>query len=278
MAEESRRYVELGNFLKARRARLSPAAVGLPPGHQRRTPGLRREEVAQLAGIGLTWYTWLEQGRPIQVSSYVLECLSRVFYLNQDERLHLYVLARLLPPAHRLETAKAVSPALQNVLDTLKQCPSMITDDYWNVVAWNKEACLVFGDFSAMSDRERNVVWAVFAVDAYRDLMADWELHAKSLVARFRASFAKLVDDPWMASLVSDLQGRSPEFDQWWRMHEIQANSEKYKRLVMPDGTVLDFEINNFTVSDGSGLHMIVHSPKPGTPTRRTLQALLPDQ
>jgi hypothetical protein len=210
------RNSELGGFLKSRRARMTPEEAGLPPGARRRTPGLRREEVAQLAGIGLTWYTWLEQGRPIQVSSYVLDCLSRAFRLNGQERAHLYRLANQPLPKDGLSGPAAAGPALQHVLDSLGTCPSMITDRRWTVVAWNAAAALVFGDFTSMNERERNIVWAVFAVGRYRELMCDWQAHAKSLIARFRAACGTYADDPWLSELVGDLQAGSPEFAAWW--------------------------------------------------------------
>jgi hypothetical protein len=272
---ESARYAELGGFLKARRARLSPAEVGLPEGNRRRTPGLRREEISQLAGISLTWYTWLEQGRPIQVSSYVLECLSRAFRLDGQERLHLYALARISPPSRDPGPPERASPALWRVLDRLDPCPSMITDRRWSAVAWNAAARAVFGDFEAMDERERNVVWAVFAEDRYRALMVDWELHAKALVARFRAACEGYAEDPWLLAMVEDLRERSPEFAGWWSLHEIQANGEKTKRLDHPTAGLLDFEINSFSAADGSGLTMIVHVPRPGTGTEERIRKLL---
>jgi hypothetical protein len=151
----------------------------------------------------------------------------------------------------------------------------MITDRRWIAVAWNAAARAVFGDFEAMDERERNVVWAVFAVERYRMLMVDWELHAKALVARFRAACKDYADDPWLLAMVDDLRARSPEFAGWWILHEIQANGEKTKCLDHPTEGLLDFEINNFSVADGSGLTMIVHVPMPGTGTEERMLKLL---
>jgi|SRR5471030_3205324 len=140
MDNSKQRYKELGDFLKTRRAKILPSQVGLPKGTPRRTPGLRREEVASLSGIGLTWYTWIEQGRPIQVSTQVLESLARNLMLDKQETIHLYTLAGQAPPTSFPSYNESVNPMLQHVLDSLEFSPSMIMDARWNVIAWNKAA------------------------------------------------------------------------------------------------------------------------------------------
>ena len=193
MSNEKYRYEELADFLKTRRSRILPSQVGLPEGPRRRTSGLRREEVAQLAGIGLTWYTWLEQGRPIRVSEQVIESLARVLLLDRQECRHLYMLANQPLPPDIQEYGGTVSPILQHVLDSLTLCPSFIADQRWNVVAWNRAACAVLGDFHTMNVRQRNVVWAMFTDDYFKLLYADWEKNAKSLLGRFRSTSGKYV-------------------------------------------------------------------------------------
>lgn len=275
MTNENYRYHELADFLKTRRARILPTQVGLEAGTRRRTPGLRREEVAQLTGIGLTWYTWLEQGRPIHVSAQVIESLSRVLLLDKQERLHLYLLANQPLPAEIAEYQGAISPALQHVLDNLAFCPSLITDQRWNVIAWNKAACLLFGNFNEMNVRERNIVWAMFTDAKYKQLFVDWPLHAKSLLGRFRGACGQYIDDSWLAQFVDDLKRQSTEFNVWWPLHEIQSNGEKHKRLNHPTAGILDFEISNFAVSDNSALKLIVHVPLATTDTAAKLKSLL---
>lgn len=162
MYTEITRYKELADFLKTRRSKVSPSQAGLSSSIRRRTPGLRREEIAQLAGIGITWYTWLEQGRPIQVSAQVVESLSRVLFLDKEERNHLYQLANLPLPIDTLTPQETVTPILQHVLDSLYLSPAILINQRWNVIAWNQAACIVLGDFLHMSDRERNIVWAMF--------------------------------------------------------------------------------------------------------------------
>lgn len=271
---EKHRYKELGDFLKTRRAKILPSQVGLPPAARRRTPGLRREEVAQLAGIGLTWYTWLEQGRPIQVSTQVIESLSRVLLLGREERIHLCLLAKQPLPSDIPGYQGTVSPALQHVLDSLVLCPSLVTDQRWNVIAWNKAACLMFGDFTKMNIRERNIVWAMFTDHKYKQLIIDWSQYAKRLLGRFRATFGRYIEDPWLAQFIEDLKMQSPEFNSWWPLHEIESNSEKYKQLNHPAAGILDFEVSNFDVSDNSGLKMIVHTPLAGTDTAAKMKSL----
>ena len=272
---EKHRYKELADFLKTRRAKILPSQVGLSLATRRRTPGLRREEVAQLAGIGLTWYTWLEQGRTIHVSTQVIESLSKVLLLDKQERIHLYLLANQPLPADIPGYQGTVSPILQHVLDSLIFCPSLVTDQRWNVIAWNKAACLVLGDFSKMNVRERNIVWAMFTDNKYKQLLVDWNLHAKGLLGRFRSTCGQYIEDSWLAQFIDDLKMQSTEFNLWWPLHEIQSNSEVYKQLNHPIAGILDFEVSNFDVSDNSGLKLIVHTPLSGTDTATKMKLLM---
>lgn len=275
MNNEKHRYKELADFLKTRRARILPAQVGLSSAARRRTPGLRREEVAQLAGIGLSWYTWLEQGRTIHVSTQVIESLSRVLLLDKQERIHLYLLANQPLPSDIPENQVTVSPALQQVLDCLTICPSMVTDQRWNVIAWNEAACAVLGDFNKMDDRDRNIVWAMFTDIKYKQLLVNWDLHAKALLGRFRVTCGQYIEDSWLTRFIDDLKTQSTEFNLWWPLHEIQNNTVKYKQMNHPAVGILDFEVSNFDVSDHSGLKMIVHTPSAGTDTAAKMKALL---
>lgn len=272
---ENHHYQELADFLKTRRAKILPSQVGLSPATRRRTPGLRREEVAQLAGIGVTWYTWLEQGRPIHVSSQVIESLSRVLMLDREERTHLYLLANQPLPANPSEYCGTVSPTLQHVLDSLTHSPSLVMDQRWNIIAWNKAACLLFGEFSKMNARERNIVWAMFTDKKYKHLLVDWSLHAKGLLGKFRLSCGQYIEDTWLVQFIEDLKTQSREFSQWWPLHEIQSPSEAYKQLNHPTVGLLDFEVCKFDVSDHSGLTLIIHTPKPGTNTSTKMERLM---
>jgi hypothetical protein len=275
---EDYRYQELADFLKTRRSKIMPSQVGLISTGRRRTQGLRREEVAQLAGVGLTWYTWLEQGRAIHVSSSVIESLSRVLLLDRNERKHLYLLANLPLPTDIPEYQGVVSPSLQHVLDCLTFCPSLITDQRWNVIAWNREAGLLFGDFAKMNARERNIVWTMFTDAKYKQLFPDWNLYAKRVLGAFRASCGQYVEDSWLVQFVEDLKMQSSEFHTWWSLHEIENSSEKYKKLNHPTVGTLEFEVSNFDVSDHLGLKLIVHVPQPETETAAKIKLLLEKQ
>jgi PAS domain-containing protein len=230
--------------------------------------------VAQLAGVGVTWYTWLEQGRDIHVSAQVIESLSRVLKLDKQERIHLYLLANQPLPTDIPAYQETVSHVLQNVLDSLIHCPSLVTDQRWNVIAWNEAACQIFGDFSSMNDRQRNIVWAMFTDKKYKQLFIDWDLHAKGLLGRFRSTCGQYIEDSWLAQFTDDLKLGSAEFCLWWPLHEIESNSEKYKQLNHPVAGILHFEVCNFDVSDNSGLKMIVHTPLLGTDTAAKMKTL----
>jgi transcriptional regulator with XRE-family HTH domain len=271
---EKHRYKELGDFLKTRRAKILPSQVGLSSATRRRSPGLRREELAQLAGIGVTWYTWLEQGRAIHVSAQVIESLARVLLLDKQERIHLYLLANQPLPADVPGYQGTVSPILQHVLDNFVLCPAFIADQKWNVIAWNKAACFIFGEFSEMNDRQRNIVWAMFTDDYFKQLYVDWTHHAMSLLGRFRSTCGKYIEDAWLNQFIVDLKAQSPEFNLWWPLHEIQDDSGVYKQFNHPKAGILDFESSSFDVPDHSGLKLFVHVPIPGTPTAVRIQSL----
>lgn len=275
MNHENQRYLELADFLKTRRMRILPSQAGLPSYGRRRTPGLRREEVAQLAGIGITWYTWLEQGRPIRVSTQVLESLSRVLMLDRQERIHLHLLANQPLPVESPGYPGTISSVLQHVLDSMELCPSLVSDQRWNVIGWNRAACTILGDFSTMNARDRNIVWAMFTDQKFKELYIDWEQHAKGLLGRFRSTCGQYIDDSWLASFVEDLKKESHEFDQWWSLHEIKSNNEVFKQLNHPTVGKLSFEVSNFEVSDASGLKMIVHIPSAQTDTAEKMILLL---
>jgi transcriptional regulator with XRE-family HTH domain len=272
---EKYRYKELADFLKTRRAKILPSQVGLSSAMRRRTPGLRREEVAQLAGIGITWYTWLEQGRAIHVSAQVIESLSRVLLLDKQERIHLYLLANQPLPTDIPAYQGTVSPILQHVLDSLLLSPSFIADQRWNVIAWNKAAAMVLGDFSKMNARQRNVVWAMFTEDYFKQLYTDWDLNAKSLLGRFRSTCGKYIEDSWLNQFIDELKEKSTEFNLWWPLHDIQNDSGVYKQMNHPVAGTLDFESSSFEVPDHSGFKLFVHVPTTETDTAAKMKLLL---
>jgi transcriptional regulator with XRE-family HTH domain len=233
-AERARR-TELAGFLRTRRERLLPQQVGLPARARRRTPGLRREEVAELIGVGVTWYTWLEQGRPVRPSAAVLANVARVFRLSGDERAYLFRLAQRAAPPPAAESPDVVRPAFREVVTALEPAPAHIRDRRWNVLAWNRaEARLV--DWGASPPGERNIVWHHFADPAFRRLLVHWEREARSVLSEFRMESVQRPDDPWLTGLVGHLHERSPEFRRWWPLHEVRGERELPVELAPPGG------------------------------------------
>src|SRR4051812_36845963 len=199
---------ELSDFLKSRRARLSPDDVGLPNGARRRAPGLRREEVASLAGVGLTWYTWFEQGREIRVSPDFLENVSRALRLSSAERQHLYLLTGRDDNAVG-QPARTVSPALQRMLDGFVKYPAFIRTVHWDAIAWNKAANRLF-DFASRRPEMNNFLRLCFTDAEFRARLPNLAADIGALVAKFRNTYAKYRSDPAMEALVTEMNRRSP--------------------------------------------------------------------
>src|SRR5438270_1294027 len=184
---------ELGAFLRSRRERVTPEEVGLAPGLRRRTPGLRREEVAQLAGVGVTWYTWLEQGRPINASAQVLEAVARTLRLDDSERSHLFTLAGVQDPETRV--VRVCEPALRELVEAMDPYPALLVSARYDILAWNRAEAALKGDYSSLPERYRNVLWLLFTQPAWRELLVD-QGDVAYLVARFRAAMAEHIGEP----------------------------------------------------------------------------------
>ncbi len=252
---------ELAHFLRTRRSHLSPAEVGLPRTARRKTAGLRREEVAQLAGVGVTWYTWLEQGRDIHVSIQVLESLAHTLRLTPAETAHLFLLAGQASPAYPLPQQEYVSPFLYRFLEHMGSNPAYIMGRRWDVLAWNRAACQVFADFAAMPVEERNIVHLLFIDEAYRRRYGDWEGIAQRVLAQFRASSSQYRNDASFGVLITELQQRSPEFACWWSQHEVQGRQNGRKELIHPQVGSLILEHSTFQIDGSPGLKMVVYLP-----------------
>ncbi|HEY0756256.1 MAG TPA: helix-turn-helix transcriptional regulator [Ktedonobacteraceae bacterium] len=193
---ELNRHHELAEFLRNRRARVSPEQVGLLRGTRRRTPGLRRGEVAQLSGVSLEWYTWLEQGRDIHVSGQVLESLASVLQLDANERAHLFLLALGQPPPVEMFSPPTISPILQQFLDQLGTTPACVVDPRLTVVAWNAAFCVVFGYYATLSEQERNLIWRLFTSPLIKPGSEEWEELARVYLAQFCAEYGRFIKDP----------------------------------------------------------------------------------
>lgn len=273
MNDQERRK-ELAHFLRTRRQRLSPEAVGLPAGSRRRTPGLRREELALAAGIGVTWYTRLEQGRSITASPQVLESLVRVFGLDAAERNHLFILAREQQPADPFPLTGIISPALQYILDTMGICPAYIANPRWDMIAWNQAMCHVYTDFSMLPLHERNIPRYMLTNQRQRALFDHWEKEARGMLALFRTSTERYVGEPWFKALVADLEQISPEFRIWWPNHDIQAAHSGPKVLNHPLVGRLVLQSNSLQVVDAPDLRLVIYTPLPEANTAQKLAKL----
>jgi transcriptional regulator with XRE-family HTH domain len=227
----SARHAELTDFLRTRRAQVTPEQVGLEANGRRRTPGLRREEVAQLAGVGLSWYTWLEQGRDIHPSAHVLDAIARVLALDAAERAHLFHLARVELPLPEGDYPRQASPELRAIVAGLVPHPAFVTGPRADLLAWNRPAVAVFTDFGAMPPEGRNLLRWLFADPARDHTAATWEDTAKHTLARFRAQHARRPDDPSFAALIEELSAASPEFRAWWPRHEVVAEQAGTKTI-----------------------------------------------
>lgn len=267
------RHTDLANFLRTRRARLSPVQAGLPVRARRRTPGLRREEVAELIGVSATWYTWLEQGRDIMVSVEVIENLARVLQLSPDERIHLFRLARRPAPATSPPWPEAVSPAFHDLLRALEPHPAHIRDHRWDVLAWNRAEALV-ADWAALPPAERNVVWYHFAHPRLRQLMVDWENEASTLLALFRMESTRYRDDPWLHSLIERLLQVSAEFRQWWPQHDVRQEKEQPIAFQPPGAGQLVLQPVSVVFMVDPRLTLRVLLPVPSTDMAATLDRL----
>jgi transcriptional regulator with XRE-family HTH domain len=272
------RRTELADFLRSRREGLRPEEVGLPGGGRRRTPGLRREELATLAGVGTTWYTWLEQGRDVQASLGVLEALAQALRLSPAERGHLIRLGRGEPAPPLPPQKETVSPALRRLVDSLDPKPAYLLGRRFDFLAYNRAAAVLFGELERVPPAKRNHLWLVFMHPAWRELYPDWEPNARRLVGRFRASYAERVGDPAFESLVQQLLAGSAEFREWWPRHEVVGTGEGRKEIDHPIAGRLEFEHAVFLRAEQTEQRLVLYSPWPESDTAEKLGALLAER
>lgn len=277
------RRLELANFLRNRRGRIKPELFGLPHFSRRRTPGLRREELAQLAGVSVSWYTWLEQGRSITASDQVLESIARILQLDWTERRHLFQLARDQPSSPKPikeNISESIISELQPVLDSFGFCPAYIIDPFWNLVAGNQIAYRVFVDYTSVVDyedlpwRERNLMWGLFTNPYQKKLLLDWENEAKRCIALFRFSSNQYIGEPWFTEFIDDLKYISPYFQEWWPQYDIQSPHGKLKILNHPIVGKLVLQATTLLIPDSPELQLIVYTPLPEEDTAGKLTKL----
>lgn len=273
-ANGERRRAELADFLRKRRANLKPEDVGLPNGGRRRTPGLRREEVASLAGVGTTWYTWLEQGRDVRASLDVLEAICRALRLSPAERTHLILLGRGEEPPP-CKSAERASTTLKRLIENLGPNPAFVLGRRWDYLAWNDAAVAILGDLGAVPRAARNHVWMHFMDTSRRERIADWERSSRLLVAKFRADTARHLGDPEFEQLIHTLRKSSPEFCKAWNKHEVAHSGVGRKVIRHPVVGTMVFEHAVFNPQESPDQRLILYSPLPDEQTPAKLARLL---
>ncbi|ALX14027.1 XRE family transcriptional regulator [Burkholderia cepacia JBK9] len=256
----------LGAYLRDRREKLDPAALGLPA-TRRRTPGLRREEVAQRAHVSAAWYTWLEQGRGGAPSADVLDRLARALMLNEAEREHLFLIGVGHPPDVRYRAPAGVTPRLQHVLDSLDASPAIVRSATWDVVAWNDAAAATLTDYATLPPAARNILRLIFVDAGVRDAQSNWERVARFAVGAFRADVARIGATQAVQAFVDEMRATSAEFDTMWRNHDIHSHDESTKEIRHPQAGRIAFDYSAFSVTGRPDLSLVIFTP--ATPADR---------
>ncbi|MFT4865967.1 MAG: transcriptional regulator with XRE-family HTH domain [Ilumatobacter sp.] len=262
MGETNDHRKELAEFLRARREATRPEQVGLPPGRGRRTPGLRREEVALLAGVSVTWYTWLEQGRRINASDDVLLAIGRALRLDDAGQEHLIALTD--PGTASVEAPTEAPSALVRLLDSLMPSPAYVLGPHWEFVAWNTAQARLYPRIVELEPPRRNLLWVLFADTATRGLIVDWDIHARQALAEFRSATSSVRHDPAMTELVGILTQESQEFAAWWPEHDVSGFETRLRRFSHPAAGELTFEYQQLTPAEWPYLRVVAQLGVPG--------------
>jgi transcriptional regulator with XRE-family HTH domain len=265
----------LGAYLRDRRGKLDPATFGFPP-DRRRTPGLRREEVAQRANISPTWYTWLEQGRGGGPSPDVLDRIARALMLTEAEREHLFLLGLGRPPDARYRGDGGVTPRLERVLAALDPVPAVIRTATWDVVAWNRAATVILTDYGALPPEQRNMLRLVFLEPKVRAANPDWQSLARVVVSAFRVDAARAGAAAEVEPLVEELCRRSPEFAAMWRDNEVFGHVEAVKHIRHAVLGPIALEPSAFAVDGRPDLSLLVYNPATPADAEKIAAALTP--
>jgi transcriptional regulator with XRE-family HTH domain len=262
---------ELGEFLRSRRARLAPGDVGLPPGQRRRAAGLRREEVAQLCGLSVTWYTWIEQGRDISISAAALDRIATALRLGGEERSYLHSIANSPRTFQDNAEPENLPQGFQQWLDHQRELPAYALGRFWDVLGWNRAAAGLFGDFGTWPRNERNLLRYTFCNPAARKLIVDWDVRARRLVAEFRADCGPYLEDAFLIRFVARLEADSPEFMRLWRMRDVVTRAGGIRSFRHPTLGPIEVEQMTFRPTNRPDIKLVVHLPSgsPGTTKQR---------
>lgn len=267
----------LSTFLKAQRAKLQPEAVGLPAGGRRRTPGLRREEVAQLTGVSSTWYTWLEQGRDIKVSPSVLDAIAAALQLTADERKYLYALALEAGTglSQLKEETPEISPSLQRILQELKSCPTIISDRHCQIVGWNEAAAHVFLDFENIPYEQRNMIRLLFTRKEFQRLAVNWEHFVSGFLAIFRGYYGQYFEDEWYEQFIEEMKDAHPRFNSLWEQSRVSSAPEVTIEFRHAKGGKMLFHLTSLHVHGNADLRCSIYTPTPDSATEAKLKQLM---
>ncbi|GIO44663.1 MULTISPECIES: helix-turn-helix transcriptional regulator [Paenibacillus] len=275
--DRAARLQELSAFLKSKRAKILPESVGLAPGGRRRTPGLRREEVAQLAGVSTTWYTWLEQGRDIRMSASVLDCIANALQLTADERKYVFALAMesgsgAVPFQ---EDRTEISQPLKKIMDELRFCPTIITDRRYFIVGWNEAAAHVFLDFEQIPFEQRNLISLLFTRKELQRLAVNWEHFVRGFLAIFRAYYGQYMEDDWYDRFLEEMKQVHPGFEQLWQESEVKSAPEVLIEFRHAKAGKMLFHLTSLQVQGSSDLRCSIYTPAPDSLTENKLQKLM---
>jgi transcriptional regulator with XRE-family HTH domain len=262
---------QLSEFLKSCRGRLSPQAVGLPMGGRRRTPGLRREDVAALAGLSATWYTWLEQGRDVRASDRVLESLSRTLRLSTEERDYLFSLAQNRPAPLQPARIEEVPDSVKRTLDALNM-PAEVITPRWDVIYWNDMVRRCFRDYARMAPEQRNLVRILMTSPEYQEHPAEFEAMARRITAKLRVDYSQAAGDPSFDALIEEMSEASPMFRELWRSPEIRTRSEGVHLLRHPQLGGITFEHTSYVVEGVPSLRVVIFAPHDAESARKVSQ------
>jgi transcriptional regulator with XRE-family HTH domain len=259
-ADTARRH-ELAAFLRSRRERITPEDVGLPAGFRRRTAGLRREEVAQLAGVGVTWYTWLEQGRPIRASASVLEAVARTLRLDTVERQHLFRLAEVPGTAAAEGGGQLLRPEIQAILDGLSPMPASVVTERYDILAWNAAYTVLFPRTAEIRPAERNSLLYRFTRSACCSAIENHEDQRAAMVAQLRAAYGQHVGDPAWTGFIRRMEAASPEFAAMWARQDVAQPASHAKVFRHPLYPRLEMTSTSFAVQAAPGTRLVVYTP-----------------
>lgn len=263
---------ELGAFLRRKREQTSPTILGLTRTGRRRTPGLRREEVAMLAGVGLTWYTWLEQGREINASRQVVDAVARSLQMTPAE--HEYALRLAGHEGLQLHTGRRLPPHGQHILDALGTAPAYAIAWDWTIIGWNRAYAALYPTIARTPADERNLLWLVWTDPAVRELLPDWPSDSRRFVAMFRAEVGPRLSSPEVMRLIGRLRDESPEFAAAWDSHDVDGFTSRVRTFLHPQVGQLDLEHHQLSFADSPGISLIIYTALPRTETANALNRL----